>query len=82
MTRGARTRLEIEALMDKGIAFMVRDAAKRAKAGQSNHKEMLLIIGCAMRWVNLKRQLGIHAPESGAAIDELRKRLRHDVEGE
>jgi hypothetical protein len=61
MTR--RKHKDVEVLMDAGISTMARRATKRANAGQIDYKEMSLIIGCAMRWENLKRQLGVHKPE-------------------
>jgi hypothetical protein len=75
--RHAQLSHDIETMMDEGISFMVQEAAKRSKAGQINHREFTQVINCALRWESLKRQLGIDAaPKSGAAIDEIRARLR------
>jgi hypothetical protein len=75
--RHAQLRHDIEAMMEEGISFMVQEAAKRSKAGQINHREFTQVINCALRWESLKHQLGIDAaPKSGAAIEEIRARLR------
>jgi hypothetical protein len=79
MSKRTSTTQKIEALMNEGITVMVQAATKRAEAGKIDHREFAMIIRCAMRWENLKRQLGIHAPESGAAIDALRQRVRKAI---